>query len=169
MKRKENPMPEHQWPPDWRIECVREDIQKPNMRLYEARGLTGMVELRVAQEIDRVMTARHDTPPPTITPTTPTTTNPTKEDHHMTDVTNTAPLRHIPARLDAAACLQILARITDAKTGSIAAAAESVTLADVDAGLATTALSVDDRMRFKHALGQHGIISAGRRTSISRI
>ena len=78
-------------------------------------------------------------------------------------------LRALPARLDAAACLSVLAQITDAKTESVAAAAETVTVATVDAGLATTDLSVDDRMRFKHALGQHGIISRGRKTSIGRI
>lgn len=157
-------MTETKWPSDWKIHAVTEDfLNNPNVPFYEARGLTGLVEMRVAQQMSRIMAALDTTTPPTTPPT------PTKEDHHMTNATNTRQLRALPARLDAAACLSVLAQITDAKTESIAAAAESVTLATVDAGLATTALSVDDRMRFKHALSQHGIISAGRRTSINRI
>jgi hypothetical protein len=166
-------MPEQQWPPDWRIECVREDIQKPNMRLYEARGLTGMVELRVAQEIDRVMSSRHDTTPPTITPTTTTKEVTMQNDAIYVDPTSShiqpKKLKYIPARLDASAVLSVLSKILSTKYSTIEAAAATVTLADIDAGLAQTELSLDDRMRIKFQCAQMGIIGKGRPTAISRI
>jgi hypothetical protein len=118
--------------------------------------------MRTEQQIAKVMAARHDTTPPTITPTQPTTTEGNK-------MQNDRPLKFIPARLDAAACLQVLSKILATKLDTIEAAAAEVTLADVDAGLAKTELSLESRMAFKHALGQHQIIPAGRRTSISRI
>lgn len=152
-----------QWPPEWRLHAVAEDfLENPNVAFYEARGLKGLVEMRIEHQLARVMAAR------TAPPTKPTPT-PTKEDHHMTDVTNTRPLRALPARLDEQACLRVLAQITNAKTDSIAAAAESVTIEIIDAGLATTELSIDDRLRFKFALGQLGVVSRGRRTSLNRI
>jgi hypothetical protein len=158
-----------QWPETWRINAVTEDLQNPaDMKLYTERGMTGLVELKAYQRVAQVMAARHD--PVVTAPTTPTIQPPTKREEPMTiDVTNTRPLRSLPSRLDAAACLQVLAQITDATTTDLAAAAETVTIEKVDAGLATTSLSIDDRMKFKHALSQHGIISRGRRTSISHL
>jgi hypothetical protein len=157
-----------QWPETWRINAVKEDLQNPaDMKLYTERGMTGLVELKAYQRVAQVMAHRHDpvvTAPPPITHELLTT-----KEVPMTDVTNTRPLRSLPSRLDAAACLAVLAQITDATTTDLAAAAETVTIEKVDAGLATTSLSIEDRMKFKHALSQHGIISRGRKTSISRL
>jgi hypothetical protein len=173
MKRKENPMPEQQWPPDWRIECVREDIQKPNMRLYEARGTPGMIQLRVAQEIDRVMAARHDDPTTITAPPTTTKEVTMPNDAIYVDPTSSyiqpKKLKYIPARLDAAAVLSVLSKILSTKFDTIAAATATVTLADIDAGLAQTELSLDDRMRVKFQCAQMGIIGKGRPTSIVRL
>src|ERR1700684_2814340 len=85
---------------------------------------------------------------------------PTKE-LHMTDVTNNRPLRSLPARPDPATCLQILASIAPsaAKTETLEAAAETLTIENLDVALAKTALGTDERMRYKFALAAAGIIS----------
>jgi hypothetical protein len=152
-----------QWPADWRINAVKENLESPaDMSLYEERGLTGMVELRVAQEMSRVLAAHDTTTPPTITPTTTTTTEGNK-------MQNDRPLKFIPARLDAANVLAALSKILSTKFDTIEAAATEITLADLDAGLAQTELSLDDRMRIKFQCAQMGIIGKGRPTSIARI
>jgi hypothetical protein len=155
-----------QWPPGYRLHAVSEDfLENPNVAFYEARGEAGHLEMLARRGVLKVIAA-HDSKPtaPPITHELPTT-----KEEPMTDVTNTRPLRSLPSRLDAAACLQVLARITDATTTDLAAAAETVTIEKVDAGLATTSWSIEDRMKFKHALSQHGIISRGRKTSISHL
>jgi hypothetical protein len=152
-----------QWPPSWRIHAIKEDLQSPaDMSLYEERGMQGMVQLKVAQAMDRVLAAHDTTTPPTITPTTTTTTEGNK-------MNNDRPLKFIPARLDAANVLAALSKILSTKFDTIEAAATEITLADLDAGLAQTELSLDDRMRFKFSCGQFGILSKGKRTSINRI
>jgi hypothetical protein len=163
------------WPPSWRINAVKEDLQNPaDMSLYEDRGMTGLVGLKVAQQIDRVMAARHDDPTTTIT-TPPTTTKDVtmQNDAIYVDPTSShiqpKKLKYIPARLDAAAVLSVLSKILSTKYDTIAAASATVTLADIDAGLATTELSLDDRMRVKFQCAQMGIIDKGRPTSINRI
>jgi hypothetical protein len=158
------------WPPEWRLHAVKEDLQNPaDMSLYTDRGLTGMVELRVAQEMSRVLAA-HDTTTP------PTTTNP--KGNKMPDairVDESVPylqsqkLKYIPARLDASAVLSVLSKILSTKYSTIEAATATVTLADLDAGLAQTELSLDDRMRIKFQCAQMGIIGKGRPTAIARI
>ena len=156
-----------QWPPGYRLHAVSEDfLENPNVAFYEARGEAGHLEMLARRGVLKVMAAHDSKPtaPPSITHELPTT-----KEEPMTDVTNTRPLRSLPSRLDAAACLAVLAQITDATTTDLAAAAETVTIEKVDAGLATTSLSIEDRMKFKHALSQHGIISRGRKTSISHL
>jgi hypothetical protein len=149
------------WPPDWRIHAVKEDLQNPaNMKLYEERGMQGMIQLRVAQAMDRVMAARHDP----VAPPTPTTPPTTTKGNTMQNA-----IRYLPSRLDASACLAVLSKITATKFDTIEAAAAEVTLADIDAGLAATDLSLDDRMKFKFSCGQFGILSRGKRVTVNRI
>jgi hypothetical protein len=149
-----------QWPPEWRLHAVAEDfLENPNVAFYEARGLKGLVEMRIEHQLARVMAAR------TAPPTKPTPT-PTTEGNKMQ---NDRPLKFIPARLDAANVLAALSKILSTKFDTIEAAATEITLADLDAGLAQTELSLDDRMRFKFSCGQFGILSKGKRTSINRI
>jgi hypothetical protein len=159
-----------QWPPGYRLHAVSEDfLENPNVAFYEARGEAGHLEMLARRGVLKVMAA-HDSKPtaPSTIPSTPTPT-PERIETMTTETHVTRPLRSLPSRLDAAACLQVLARITDATTTDLAAAAETVTIEKVDAGLATTSWSIEDRMKFKHALSQHGIISRGRKTSISRL
>jgi DNA-binding sugar fermentation-stimulating protein len=88
----------------------------------------------------------------------------------MTIERPTRPLTSLPARLDAAACLQILERIDpEFKTDSIEAARSSVDVAKVDFALSYTELSTSDRMNLKAALVRHGILARGRSVSIGRI
>jgi hypothetical protein len=76
----------------------------------------------------------------------------------------TRPLTSLPARLDLAACLQTLNRLDpEFKTTDIAAARSSVDVAGLDVALEYTELSIDDRMRLKYALVQHGILARGRK------
>jgi hypothetical protein len=76
------------------------------------------------------------------------------------------PLRHLPQRLDAAACLEVLARIDQdplTKTDSVLAARKSLTVELIDDALEYTELSTSDRIRFKYALTQVGILSVGKK------
>jgi hypothetical protein len=69
------------------------------------------------------------------------------------------PLTFLPAKLDASACLEILERIDpEASAESISAARQSVNVDSVDSALEYTGLSTSDRIRFKTALGAHGIL-----------
>jgi len=71
-------------------------------------------------------------------------------------------VRSLPARLDAAATLDVLAAI-GAPHQIAASTGQHMTVEDIDAALAETSLETSDKMRFKAALVQHGWLSPGRR------
>jgi hypothetical protein len=77
------------------------------------------------------------------------------------------PLTHLPAKVDAAACLAVLERLDpDIEISSVAAAAKTLTLDLLDDALScaeSNTLSTSDRIRLKHACIQHGILSVGRK------
>jgi hypothetical protein len=84
---------------------------------------------------------------------------PKKDEPHPTK-----PIGHLPARLDADACLKLLAQADGNLTvEGIKAGRQSVTLEMVDGVLEHSSLGIDDRMRLKHALASHGIIVAGKK------
>jgi hypothetical protein len=72
----------------------------------------------------------------------------------------TRPLTHLPARLDAEACLNIIERIDPA---GISASREQLDVDRIDSALEYTALSISDRIRLKHALERHGLLARGKR------
>jgi len=74
------------------------------------------------------------------------------------------PLNHLPAKLDLDTCIGLLARADCFLTeDGIKAGKQLVTLDSVDDVLELSSLSIDDKIRFKHALAAHGIIMAGKR------
>jgi hypothetical protein len=76
----------------------------------------------------------------------------------------TRPVTHLPNRLDAEACLGILAAVhPDWTIESLKAAGKKLDVADVDMCLEYTSLSLADRMVLKAALSQFGIIARGKR------
>jgi hypothetical protein len=76
----------------------------------------------------------------------------------------TSPLRNLPNRLDAQACLALLERIHYEWTAaSIAAAGKQLDVGEIDSCLEHTALSLEDKIVFKAALAEHGIIARGKR------
>lgn len=76
----------------------------------------------------------------------------------------TRPIRHLPARLDAKACLTLLAQThPDWTVESLEASGKQLDIHEVDNCLEFTDLSLADRMQLKSALSQFGIISRGRR------
>jgi hypothetical protein len=76
----------------------------------------------------------------------------------------TKALTYLPTKLDASACLAVLAQIDpEVKTESISAARGTLSVERVDSALEYTSLGISDRMRFKAALSDHGIISSGRK------
>jgi hypothetical protein len=78
----------------------------------------------------------------------------------------TSPLRNLPNRFDAQACLALLERIHPEWTSaSIQAAGKHLDVAEIDSCLEYTALSLDDRISFKSALAEHGLIARGKRIS----
>jgi len=78
----------------------------------------------------------------------------------------TAPLRHLPNKMDAQACLDLLERIHPEWTAeSIKAAGKQLDVSEIDDCLSYTSLGTLDTMTFKTALMEHGIISRGKRMS----
>jgi hypothetical protein len=76
----------------------------------------------------------------------------------------TRPLTYLPAKLDAAAVLQVLALIDpEVVTSSIEAARKTVTVDGLDSALQYTELSIGDKIRLKQALSDHGILAVGRK------
>ena len=76
----------------------------------------------------------------------------------------TKPLMHLPNRLDADACLTILASYhPDWTVESLKAAGKMIDVDEVDSILEYTGLSLGDKMVFKSALSQFGIIARGKR------
>ena len=76
----------------------------------------------------------------------------------------TKPLTALPSRLTLDACLEIIERVDYEFTAQgIMAGRDKVDLERVDMLLEYVDLSLDEKMRFKTALAQHGVISAGRR------
>jgi hypothetical protein len=134
-----------------RIRAFREDTSNPDMSLYDQLDASTLANLAVAKVI-----AQHQ-------PITP----PKKEEVDMTNIT-AGKFRGIPARLDAEACLKVLAQITDAKTESVSAARGSIDVEAIDAALEIHNVSIDDRWKFKHQLAEFGIISSGRRFEFPR-
>jgi hypothetical protein len=77
-----------------------------------------------------------------------------------------SPLRHLPNRLDAQACLTILERLhPDWTAASITAAGKHLDMYEINICLEHTSLSLEDKMIFKAALSEHGIIARGKRIS----
>jgi hypothetical protein len=75
------------------------------------------------------------------------------------------PLTFLPTKLDAAACLEVLARLDhEVDTTSIEAARQTITVDQLDDALAYegNTLTISDRFRLKQALTEHGILSVGR-------
>jgi hypothetical protein len=133
-----------------KIHAVREDPKDPHLECY-SRDISTLAALAVAK-----VSANHQ----------PT---PTKESTNTVNAP-TRPLASLPARLDAAACLQILERIDpEFKTESIEAARSSVDVGSLDSALAYTELSTSDRMNLKAAMVRHGILARGRSVAIGRI
>jgi hypothetical protein len=76
----------------------------------------------------------------------------------------TRPLTHLPQRLDAAACLKIIEMFHPTLTvESITASKEPIDIVEIDSILERSSLSLPDKMTFKSALAEHGIISRGRK------
>jgi hypothetical protein len=76
----------------------------------------------------------------------------------------TRPLTHLPARLDAEACLGIVERIDPELTAAgISASREQLDLDRIDSALEYTALSVSDKIRLKFALERCGLLARGKR------
>jgi hypothetical protein len=76
----------------------------------------------------------------------------------------TRPLMHLPAKLDAEACLSIIERIDPELTAAgIAASRERLDLDRIDSALEYTSLSVSDKIRFKFALERCGLLARGKR------
>jgi hypothetical protein len=75
----------------------------------------------------------------------------------------TSPLRNLPHRLDASACLAILEKYhPDWTAASLTAAGKQLDVSEIDNFLEFTALNLEDKMVFKAALSEHGIIARGR-------
>jgi hypothetical protein len=78
----------------------------------------------------------------------------------------TSPLRNLPHRLDASACLAILEKYhPDWTAAGLTAAGKQLDVSEIDNFLEFTALNLEDKMIFKSALSEHGIISRGKRIS----
>jgi hypothetical protein len=133
-----------------KIRAVREDPEHPMMDCYPS-DLDTIAKLAVTATI-----ANHPSnkEPPKMTDTLSTQVKPRP----------TRPLTSLPSRLTAEACLEIIARIDPEHTAAgIAASREKVDVDQIDSALEYTELSISDRFRFKQALAQLGIMSAGRR------
>jgi hypothetical protein len=81
---------------------------------------------------------------------------------HAVSDTPKRPVNYLPTKLDAAACLDVLDRIS-VPTEIAAATGQPLDIKEIDAALAKTSLNLSDRMRFKTALTAHGLLSAGRK------
>jgi hypothetical protein len=81
----------------------------------------------------------------------------------------TRPFKNLPVKLNAEACIAILNRLDPEITVTdVAAARQSFDLDRVDMMLEYTELSLSDKMIFKSALSEFGILPRGRRTAINR-
>ena len=88
--------------------------------------------------------------------------------HAVADTVDASRVRSLPARLDAEATISVLNSI-GAPIEIAASTGQYLDINDVDAALAKTTLSIDDRMRFKSALTAHGFLPRGRKIAIGRI
>jgi hypothetical protein len=76
----------------------------------------------------------------------------------------TTPLRYLPNRMDAQACLILIERIHPTLTAaSIRAAGKMLDLGEIDVCLEHTELSTTDKISFKSALAEFGLIPRGKR------
>src|ERR1700722_5665622 len=82
--------------------------------------------------------------------------------HAVAETTDAKRVKVLPARLDSAACMGVLEKI-GAPYQVAASTGQHMSIKDVDAALAETDLSTDDKLRLKTALVHHGWLSAGRR------
>jgi hypothetical protein len=87
--------------------------------------------------------------------------------HAVADETNAKRVKVLPARLDSASCMGVLEKI-GAPYQVAASTGQYLDIKDVDAALALTDLSLDDKFRLKTALTHHGYLSAGRRMNLAR-
>jgi hypothetical protein len=146
-------------PDDFTIHAAQGFINVKGPEFYAAR--------LVDQAVTKIM-AGHDQP--TVPTTTPT--SPAKKANLMNASTlypAGRPVR-LPAKLDVAACMAILKRIDpEVNVDSIAAARDTLTVERLDQALAYTDLSISDRMHYKAALVEHGILARGVRTSIRHL
>jgi hypothetical protein len=77
---------------------------------------------------------------------------------------NTRPLTSLPAKLTLEACLEIIERVDYEFTAKgIMAGRDKLDVDRIDLVLEYVDLSLDDKIRFKTALAQLGVISAGKR------
>jgi hypothetical protein len=88
--------------------------------------------------------------------------------HAVAETTDAKRVRSLPARLTLAACLDVLTSI-NAPHEVAAATGQHMDIADVDAALANTELSTDDKIRLKYSLVQHGVLARGRPIGMARI
>jgi hypothetical protein len=86
----------------------------------------------------------------------------------VAETTDAKRVRSLPARLDSAACLDVLNSI-GAPYQVAAATGQKMDIKDIDAALEKTELSTSDRMNFKAACVRHGILSRGRPVAFGRI
>jgi len=88
------------------------------------------------------------------------------DDLITTKDTPRSPLTYLPNRLDAQACLALLERMhPDWTAASITAAGKHLDVWEIDSCLEYTSLSIEDKMVFKAALSENGIIARGKRIS----
>ena len=80
----------------------------------------------------------------------------------VAETTDAKRVRSLPSRLTLAACLDVLTSI-NAPHQVAAATGQHMDVKDIDAALAKTALSTDDKIRLKYSLVQHGILARGRK------
>jgi hypothetical protein len=88
--------------------------------------------------------------------------------HAVADTVDASRVRSLPARLDAEATISVLNSI-GAPVEIAASTGQYLDINDVDAALAKTKLSIDDKIRLKYSLVQHGFIPRGRPAGMARI
>jgi hypothetical protein len=74
------------------------------------------------------------------------------------------PVTFLPNQLTAAACIDVLDRM-HIPTAIAASTGEALDIADVDAGLAKTSLSISDKIRLKQALTSFGLLPRGKKVA----
>ena len=85
---------------------------------------------------------------------------------HAVAETTLKPVTHLPAKLDAAAVVDVLNKLGLEAASMIAAKNDSyISINDVDKALSASALSLSDKMRFKEALSAHTLIARGKKVA----